>query len=146
MAADIHVTVAAVTERDGRFLLVEETVGGRLVINQPAGHLEARESLIDAVVRETLEETGWDFCPQALLGIYHYEAANGICYLRFAFTGAVTTHHPERPLDTGICRALWLTRAELTARSADHRGPQVLRAVCDYEQGRRYPLTALAYP
>lgn len=144
MGCDIHVTAAAVVRRDDRYLLVEEIVGGRLVLNQPAGHVEPRESLVQAVVRETLEETAWDFVPQALLGVYHYESGEGVVYLRFVFTGAVTAHHPDRALDAGIQRAVWLTRTELAARVRDHRGPQVLRAVDDYESGRRYPLETLA--
>ena len=143
MGRDIHVTVAAIARRDDSYLIVEETVGGRLVLNQPAGHLEPRETIAAAAVRETLEETGWDFVPQALVGIYQYESAEGVNYLRFAFAGVVTGHHPERALDQGIERALWLTRRELLARAADHRGPQVLRAIDDYESGRRYPLDAL---
>ncbi len=143
MGPDIHVTVAAIVRRDDRYLIVEETVGGRLVLNQPAGHLELGETLAEAAVRETLEETAWDFVPQALVGIYQYESAEGVAYVRFAFAGEVTGHHPERALDQGIERALWLTRAQLVARAACHRGPQVLRAVDDYESGRRYPLDAL---
>ncbi|MHB1512509.1 MAG: NUDIX hydrolase [Acidiferrobacter sp.] len=143
MSRDIHVTVAAIVRRDDCYLIVEETVGGRLVLNQPAGHLEPRETIIEAAVRETLEETAWDFVPQALVGIYQYESAEGITYLRFAFAGEVTGHHPERRLDRGIERALWLTRAQLVARAADHRGPQVLRAIDDYESGCCYPLNTL---
>ncbi len=142
MSRDIHVTVAAIIRRNDCYLIVEETVGGRIVLNQPAGHLEPHETIPEAVVRETLEETAWDFVPQALVGIYQYESAEGITYLRFAFAGEVTGHHPERRLDRGIERALWLTRAQLVARAADHRGPQVLRAIDDYENGRRYPLDA----
>lgn len=146
MPHDIHVTVAAIVQRDLRYLLVEENVGGRLVLNQPAGHLEAHESLVQAVVREALEETAWEFIPRALLGVYHYEGPAGITYVRFAFIGDVGHHHPQRALDTGIHQALWLTRAELMSRVADHRGPQVRRAVDDYESGRRYPLDALVSP
>lgn len=146
MALDIHVTVAAVVEREGRFLCVEEEIEGQLVINQPAGHLEANESLLEAVVRETFEETAWVFVPRALLGIYHYTSASGVCYLRFAFTGEVTAHHPDQPLDCGIRQALWLSWPELLQRRAQHRGPQVLRAIEDYHRGQSYPLTSLVYP
>ena len=146
MSHDIHVTVAAIVQRDGRYLLVEEMVEGRLVLNQPAGHLETGESLLQAVVRETLEETAWEFLPRALQGVYHYEGSAGITYVRFAFIGDVGRHYPHRPLDTGIRQALWLTRAELLARAASHRGPQVRRAVDDYESGRCYPLDALVSP
>lgn len=146
MSHDIHVTVAAIVQRELRYLLVEETVGGRLVLNQPAGHVEARESLVQAVVRETLEETAWEFIPRALLGVYHYEGAGAVTYVRFAFIGNVGHHDRQRVLDTGIRQALWLTRAELMAREADHRGPQVGRAVDDYERGHRYPLDVLVPP
>ncbi|WP_298134833.1 NUDIX hydrolase [Acidiferrobacter sp.] len=144
MSRDIHVTVAAIVKRDQRFLLVEETVAGRLVLNQPAGHLERHESLVQAVVRETLEETAWEFIPRALLGVYHYEGASGVTYVRFAIIGDVGAYQQDRALDAGIHQALWLTRTELMARVADHRGPQVRRAVEDYESGRRYPLDVLA--
>lgn len=142
---NMHVTVAAVAERDGRFLCVEEEIGGRLVLNQPAGHLEPGETLLAAVRRETLEETAWEFSPHAVLGIYHYITATGITYLRFAFIGEATVHHPQRPLDRGIRRALWLDEQELAARQADHRGPQVARAIADYRRGQRVPLDVLAY-
>ncbi len=146
MALDIHVTVAAVVEREGRFLCVEEEAGGQLVLNQPAGHLEANESLLEAVVRETYEETAFVFVPRAMLGVYHYTSASGIAYLRFAFLGAVTEHHPDQPLDTGIRRALWLSYAELLQRRNEHRGPQVLRTLEDYRRGCSYPLELVTYP
>ncbi|MHB1566638.1 MAG: NUDIX hydrolase [Acidiferrobacter sp.] len=142
---NMHVTVAAVAERDGRFLCVEEEIDGRLVLNQPAGHLEAGETLLAAVRRETLEETAWEFEPYAVLGIYDYTTATGIAYLRFAFIGEVTVHHPQWPLDRGIHRALWLDGQELAARHADHRGPQVARAIADYRRGQRFPLDVLAH-
>lgn len=146
MALDIHVTVAAVVEREGRFLCVEEEVCGQLVLNQPAGHLEANESLLQAVVRETYEETAFVFVPRAVLGVYHYTSPSGIAYLRFAFQGEVTDHHPDQPLDTGIRRALWLSWSELWERRDEHRGPQVLRALEDYRRGRHYPLELVTYP
>ncbi len=142
---DAHVTVAALVEREGRFLCVEEEVAGALVINQPAGHLEAGETLLGAVCRETLEETAWHFTPAALLGIYHYKSASGTTYLRFAFIGTVSGHDPARTLDAGIRQALWLDETELRARKAQHRGPQVLRAITDYRRGQRYPLEILAH-
>lgn len=138
-----NVTVAAVVERDGRFLLVEEETANGLALNQPAGHLEEGESLLQAVTRETLEETGWEFTPQALLGIYRWRSPRGITYLRFAFVGVLGAHDAARELDTGIVRALWLSPADIEAQRARHRSPQVQHCVVDYLAGTRYPLTLL---
>jgi len=139
-----HVTVAAIVEKDGRFLFVEEEADGRVVINQPAGHLDEHESLVTAVVRETLEETAWHFTPEALLGVYRWQnGRNGATYLRFAFTGHVADHDPARELDHGILRTLWLTPDELAAARDRHRSPQVERCVRDYLAGIRFPLSAL---
>lgn len=136
-----ELTVAAVVERRGRFLLVEELVGGRLVFNQPAGHVEAGETLLAAVVREALEETAWAFTPLATVGIYlSPRLANDRRYLRVAFSGHVSHHDASRLLDTGIERTVWLTRAELAASPARLRSPMVLRAIDDYQRGVRYPL------
>ncbi|HMU90413.1 MAG: NUDIX hydrolase [Pseudomonadales bacterium] len=136
-----HATVATIVERDGHFLLVEESEGERLVINQPAGHLDQGETLAAAAVRETLEETGWEVTVKALLGLYTYTSAyNGISYLRTCFIAEPLRHHPERPLDTGILRTLWLTVDELRARRDRLRSPLVLRNVEDYLRGKRYPL------
>lgn len=136
-----HATVATIVERDGRFLLVEESEGERLVINQPAGHLDQGETLAAAAVRETLEETGWEVTVKALLGLYTYTSAyNGISYLRTCFIAEPLRHHPERPLDTGILRALWLSVDELRACRDRLRSPLVLRNVEDYLRGKRYPL------
>lgn len=141
-----HVTVAAVVNLDDHFLMVEEYASGKLVINQPAGHLEAGESLAEAVARETLEETAWSFTPEALLGIYQWQQpGRNRTYLRFAFCGQVDGHNPSRELDEGIVRALWLTRGELENRAAQLRGPMVMQCVHDYLNGRRYPLDVLAY-
>lgn len=141
-----HVTVAAVVEQDGRFLLVEEEAGGQLVLNQPAGHWERNESLVEGAVRETLEETGYDFQPSALVGIYRWpHPQKEVTYLRFAFAGRITGYHPERPLDAGILRPLWLTPEELLANQARHRSPLVARCVADYLAGRRYPLELLTH-
>src|SRR6266850_2424698 len=128
-----NVTVAAVIERDGRFLLVEEdTEHGRL-FNQPAGHLEPGESLIEGVAREALEETAYSFQPAALLGVYQYHhAAADITYLRFAFTGEVTGPDPGRALDAGIVRAVWLGPEEIRRESGRHRSPLVMRCIDDY--------------
>lgn len=135
------VTVAAVIERDGRFLIVEEVVSGRRVLNQPAGHLEEHESLLDAVVRETLEESAWHFVPQAVTGIYQWRnPQNGSSFLRVAFTGLCRNHEAWRPLDDGICRALWLGRDEIVHDRDRLRSPMVMHCIDDYIAGRRYPL------
>lgn len=140
------VTVAAVTEREGRFLLVEEHVGERLVINQPAGHLEANETLIDAAIREALEETAWDFVPEAVSGIYLWQhPERNTSFLRVAFTGKVTEHHSNRRLDRGIRRTLWLSRDEVVQRTAQLRSPMVLRCIDDYLAGQRHPLSVLTH-
>src|SRR5689334_12682275 len=111
---DVHVTVAAIVARGGKFLFVEESVGGRTVLNQPAGHWEAGESLLEAVRRETLEETGWEVEPTALLGVYEYEPPDlGYGFLRFAYLAEPKRHHAQRPLDAGIVGAVWLTPDEL---------------------------------
>ena len=139
-----NVTVAAVVERDGRFLLVEEdTERGRLY-NQPAGHLDEGESLVTAVVREALEETAYAFEPKELLGVYQYHSgADNVTYLRFAFTGNITGHDADRALDTGIVRAVWLAPEEIRAQASRHRSPLVMRCVDDYLSGKRHPLSVL---
>lgn len=134
------VTVAAVIEREGRFLLVEERVSGRVVFNQPAGHVEDGESLRDAVVRETLEETAWHFEPDALIGIYLWKSGlRNRSFLRIAFSGACRARDAQRPLDDGILRAVWLSREELAERQGRLRSPMVLRCIDDYLSGARYP-------
>jgi 8-oxo-dGTP pyrophosphatase MutT (NUDIX family) len=139
-----NVTVAAVLEQDGKFLLVEEETGQGVRFNQPAGHLELGESLIFAVARETLEESAYDFEPQHLLGVYRWHAkTSDTTYLRFAFTGRILAHHPERKLDEGILRAVWMTPEEIRATRARHRSPLILRCVEDYLAGKRYPLDLL---
>lgn len=141
-----NVTVAAVVERDGRFLVVEEDTADGLRFNQPAGHLEPHESLVDGAIRETLEETGCHFRPDALVGVYRWRHPNkDLTYLRFAFTGTVSEPEPGRALDTGIIRAAWLTPDELRATSARHRSPLVLRCMDDYLAGKRFPLDLLVH-
>jgi 8-oxo-dGTP pyrophosphatase MutT (NUDIX family) len=141
-----NATVAAVIERDGRFLLVEEETSDGLRLNQPAGHLDPGESLVEAAVRETLEETAHVFAPRALVGIYQWPRPEGdLTYLRFAFSGEVSGHQPERSLDAGIVRALWLSTEEIRASTARHRSPLVLQCVEDYLAGRRYPLELIRY-
>lgn len=140
-----RVTVASVIERDGRFLVVEERPEtGRLVINQPAGHLEGGETLPEAAIRETFEETGWRFTPEYLVGIYLWAHPNGqISYLRVCFGGTVHGHEPDSPLDEGIERAIWLNRDELQAQNERLRSPLVLGVIDDYLAGQRYPLSLL---
>jgi 8-oxo-dGTP pyrophosphatase MutT (NUDIX family) len=141
-----NVTVAAVIERDGKFLLVEEETSQGVRYNQPAGHLEADESLLAAVVREALEESAYHFVPQYLLGIYHWHSTeSNTTYLRFAFTGAIIGHEADRPLDTGILQAAWLTPDEIRALQARHRSPLVLHCMEDYLAGKRYPLELLTH-
>jgi len=136
-----NVTVAAVVERDGRFLIVKEHTDLGIGFNQPAGHLERGETLSDAVVRETLEETGWRVTPQALIGVYQAEAAHAdITYLRFAFLCHAIEHLPEQPLDQGIIEAQWLSREEINSLGAQLRSPAVMRCLDDYLAGQRYPL------
>lgn len=140
-----HVTVAAVIERDGKFLLVEEETEDGIRYNQPAGHLECRETLTDAVAREALEETGYDFVPRALVGVYNWRnEARDLTYLRFAFAGDVTGQDVGRSLDEGIIAAHWLTPEEIDARRAQHRSPMVARCIEDWLAGRRYPLELIA--
>ena len=139
------VTVAAVTETAGRFLVVEERINHRLVFNQPAGHVERGETLFAAVVREVREETAWRFEPQALLGVYLWRnPANGRRTLRFAFTGAVADHDAGQKLDHGIVGTHWLSPLELEARAPQLRSPLVLRCVHDYLAGQRLALEPLA--
>lgn len=139
-----NVTVAAIIERDRHFLFVEERVDGHLVLNQPAGHLEEGESLVDAVARETLEETAFHFTPDAVIGVYRWRnPRNGTTYLRFAFTGPLMAHESGRALDHGIERTVWLTADELAICPERHRSPQVARCVADYLGGTRYPLSLL---
>lgn len=139
-----HVTVAAVIERDGRFLLVEEQTSQGLRLNNPAGHLDPGESLVQACVREVREETAHPFQPTHLVGVYLAEpGASGITYLRFAFCGELGDSFPGQPLDAGIVRTLWMDVDTLRASVARHRSPVVLRCVEDYLAGQRHSLTLL---
>lgn len=136
-----NVTVAAVVERDGRFLVVEEETADGLRFNQPAGHLEEGESLVEAAVREALEETAHRFEPGFLVGVYQWQVPNGgLTYLRFAFGGAVVGAPTGRTLDRGIMRAVWMTREELGVCADRHRSPLVLQCVDDWIAGRRHAL------
>ena len=141
-----NVTVAALIEQDGKFLLVEEHTSQGALFNQPAGHLEANESLIDAVVRETLEEAAYQFEPQYLVGIYRWHSpASNTTYLRFAFAGRTLAHYPNQALDEGIIRAVWMTAEEIRASQTHHRSPLVLRCVEDYLANKRYPMDILTH-
>ncbi|MCC5857387.1 MAG: NUDIX hydrolase [Ectothiorhodospiraceae bacterium] len=136
-----HVTVASVIELDGRFLMVEERSGGQLVLNQPAGHLEPGESLVDAAVRETREETAWTFRPEFVVGVYRwYHAAKRSTFLRVCFAGTALSHDPIQALDEGIVRALWLSLDEIRDATQRLRSPMVLRNIEDYLAGHRYPV------
>ena len=139
-----HITVATVIEDDGRFLFVEEVKAGRLVLNQPAGHLEANESLREAALRETLEETGWNVELTALLGIYLYTApSNGVTYQRVCFAGRAVAQRENHQLDKGIITPVWLSRDELIEQRALWRSPMVLRCIDDYLTGERFSLELL---
>lgn len=142
-----NATVAAIIERDGKFLLVEEETDEGVRYNQPAGHLDDGESLPAACARETLEETAWRFTPTELTGIYQWGPASKpeLTYLRFAFTGTLDGFEEGRQLDAGIIRAVWKTPAEIEAGQALHRSPLVWRCVQDYLAGRRYPLDLIRY-
>ncbi|MEK1938788.1 MAG: NUDIX hydrolase [Pseudomonas sp.] len=139
-----HVTVATIVEDQGRFLLVEETADGRAVFNQPAGHLEADESLMQAATRETLEETGWDVELTAVTGIYLYTApSNGVTYQRVCFAAKALQQRDNYQLDDGIIGPQWLTRDELAAQPERWRSELVLRCIDDYLGGERFPLALL---
>ncbi len=138
------VTVAAIIERDGRFLLIEEETSEGIKLNQPAGHLDESESLEQAVVREAMEETAHEFIPSGLVGMYmsrYYSRSRNadITYLRFTFCGTAGKQF-DQPLDDGILRTLWMTRDEIAASSERHRSPIVLQCVDDYLAGRRSDL------
>ena len=141
------VTVAAIIERDGQFLMIEEETSDGVRVNQPAGHLDPLETLEQAVVREVMEETAHEFVPHALVGMYmsrytSLRRGTDVTYLRFTFCGAPGAEH-DRPLDHGIIRTLWMTRDELAACHERHRSPIVLQCVDDYLAGKRAPLELL---
>ena len=141
-----NVTVAAVVCRDGKFLLVEEETEAGLAFNQPAGHLEQGESLVQAVVRETLEETAYHFRPTHLVGIYQWRhPSKDLTYLRFAFGGELRGWEADRRLDEGIVGARWLSLDEIRATQARHRSPLILRGIEDSLAGRAAPLDLLVH-
>ena len=139
------VTVAAIVEREGRFLVVEEDIDDRVLVNQPAGHLEEGEDLIGAVQRETLEETGWHFEPEGVTGLYLYRTPSGETYLRVCFYGEATHRVSVKELDPDILRVAWYDRSTLEASSQRLRSPLVLRCIDDYLSGARHPLSLLNY-
>lgn len=139
-------TVAAIVQRDDRFLIVEERIRNRLVLNQPAGHVEDGESILAAVVRETLEETAWHFEPAHLLGLYQWRSAeSGRSFLRIAISGDAIRHEPQRVLDQPVVAAHWLTREQLMAQPSRLRSPMVLACIDDHLAGRRHDLSALNF-
>jgi ADP-ribose pyrophosphatase YjhB (NUDIX family) len=139
-----HVTVAAIIEKDQQFLMVEESINGTSWFNQPAGHLEANESLIDAVRREVFEETAWSFEPTALIGTQLWQKSpEHPTFLRFCFTGKLLHFNQDSPLDPDIIRTHWLTRSELIEQSKRLRSPLVLKSIDQYLQGDRHPLSLL---
>ncbi|HTF98431.1 MAG TPA: NUDIX hydrolase [Cellvibrio sp.] len=139
-----HVTVATIVERDNRYLMVYEESDGKKVFNQPAGHLDPNETLADAAIRETLEETGWTVNLTGVVGVNLYTApANGITYFRTTFIGEAISHDQSRKLDTGIIEAVWLTYEELLERKAQMRSPMTLQIIDDYRNGRRFPLSVV---
>ena len=145
MTQRIDVTVAAVIEADGRFLVVEEQASGKIVFNQPAGHLEPGESLTAAVIRETFEETGFSFDPDSVLGLYlwHCDEAD-TSFLRVAFCGDAAPPNADPSLDEGILATHWLTRSQLIAQEARLRSPLVLRCLDDYQAGIRHPISMIS--
>jgi 8-oxo-dGTP pyrophosphatase MutT (NUDIX family) len=138
-----HATVATIVEKDNKFLLVRERSQGRLVYNQPAGHIENGESILAAAIRETYEETGWHVSPKAFIGVSIYHAPNGITYVRNTLSAAPTQHDADAPLDDGIEAAVWLSHAEIVELKAELRSPIVLKVIEDYMAGKSYPLDLL---
>ena len=140
-----NVTVAAIVERDQKFLLVEENADDHVVFNQPAGHLEKDETLIEAVIREVREETAWEFIPQSIVGIYMYpNQHSNITYLRLCFSGTCEKYHPEQALDNGIIQAVWFSQEEIKQNMEKMRSRMVPQCINDYLSGKSYPLELLS--
>jgi 8-oxo-dGTP pyrophosphatase MutT (NUDIX family) len=141
-----NVTVAAVIEQNGKFLLIEEHTAQGLRLNTPAGHLDPGESPIEGCVRETLEETAHAFTPTALIGIYMARSSHrtgnkeDVTYMRFSFAGELGAREAGRALDEGIVRTVWMTADEIRASVPRHRSPLLLQCIEDYLAGKRYPL------
>jgi 8-oxo-dGTP pyrophosphatase MutT (NUDIX family) len=141
-----EITVAAIAETEGRFLVVEERINQRLVFNQPAGHVEHGESLLTAVAREVREETAWRFEPAALIGVYLWRSPeSGVTTMRFAFSGTVDDHQAAQPLDHGIIGTHWLSRADLQEREKRLRSPLVMRCIEDYLDGKQQSLVSVGH-
>ena len=139
-----NTTVAAVIERDNKFLLVEEITERGNRYNQPAGHLEDNETLIQAVIRETMEEAAYEFTPEFLLGVYQWKhTLNDTTYLRFTFIGKAGVHYPMQELDEGIVQAVWMDIDEIRDKAGLMRSPQVIACVEDYLAGKRFPLDVI---
>ena len=139
-----HVTVAAIAQKKGKFLMVEELIDGRMVYNQPAGHLEPGETLVQAVIRETLEETAWHFRPDSITGIYQWHNKDSdTSFIRFCFAGDCLLHDEQRTLDTDINQAIWLSLEEIESKYAAMRSPMVMHCLRDYLDGCRQPLSIL---
>lgn len=139
-----RVTVASVAVSKGRFLMVEEMIDGQLLLNQPAGHLEDNESLTTAAIRECMEETGWSFEPEYLIGIYHWKhPASADVFLRFTFSGQLIQHYPDYPIDKDIHSSCWLQPEEIRGQATRMRSPLVMKSIDDYLAGHRYPLSLL---
>ena len=136
-----NVTVASIVELDGKFLMIEEESPSGPVLNQPAGHLEPNEGMRDAVIRETLEETGYQFTPRSVVGSYlWHNADNETTYFRTTFFGTVEKEPIHISLDDGIIRALWMSHDEIKADQARLRSPIILESIRDYQNGSSYPL------
>lgn len=141
-----NTTVAAIIEQNGKFLLVEENTDRGNRFNQPAGHLEDGETLFEAVIRETMEESAYEFVPEALLGVYHWKHPhNDTTYLRFAFIGKVGMNYPMQELDDGIVQAVWMSIDEIHDKAGLLRSPQVLTCIEDYIAGKRFPLEVVTH-
>ncbi len=141
-----NTTVAAIIEQNGKFLLVEEKTDRGNRYNQPAGHLEDNETIIQAVIRETMEEAAYEFTPECLLGVYHWKHThNDTTYLRFAFIGKVGVHYPMQALDNGIVQTVWMSVDEMRDKANLMRSPQVLMCVEDFLAGKRYPLQVVTH-